>query len=189
MHFVGNRAIELGDGSKEIQLYYSPEFTALSVILPVMFIFIGFYVAESFSRTRRSQYLSVGITGISAGLAIVGMHYIGNFGTTTYRMDNEPTYIIGAVLIATLSCYVAITLFFHQREQWINTWVRRCLVAAILSTAVCGMHWTAAAGTRYRLKELYRGKEQARNKILIVAIFLVGLSAKLAMILKKANDI
>ncbi|EOD51518.1 putative mhyt domain signaling protein [Neofusicoccum parvum UCRNP2] len=172
MHFVGNRALELGDGSKEIQLYYSPGFTALSVFLPVVFLFVGFYVAERFNRTRRSLYLSLGITGIFAGLAIVGMHYIGNFGTTTYHLDNDPRYIIGAALIATFSCYVAITLFFHQREQWINTWARRFPVAAILATAVCGMHWTAAAGTRYRLKEFYHGQEQARNNNLIVAISL-----------------
>ncbi|KAK7732892.1 hypothetical protein SLS57_000835 [Botryosphaeria dothidea] len=172
MHFVGNRAIELGDGSKEIQLYYSPGFTALSVFLPVIFLFIGFAVAERFNRTTRSLYLSLGITGIFAGLAIVGMHYIGNFGTTTYNLQNDYRHIIGAALIATFSCYVAITLFFHQKEQWINTWWRRIPVAAILATAVCGMHWTAAAGTRYRLRQFYHGAEQARNNNLIVAISL-----------------
>lgn len=174
MHFVGNRAIELGDGSKEIQLYYSPGFTALSVFLPVIFLFIGFAVAERFNRTTRSLYLSLGITGIFAGLAIVGMHYIGNFGTTTYNLQNDYRHIIGAALIATFSCYVAITLFFHQKEQWINTWWRRIPVAAILATAVCGMHWTAAAGTRYRLRQFYHGAEQARNNNLIVAISLVS---------------
>ncbi|EKG21424.1 hypothetical protein MPH_01222 [Macrophomina phaseolina MS6] len=172
MHFVGNRAIELGDGSKEIQLYYSPGFTALSVVLPVVFLFLGFAVAERFNRTTRSLYLSLGITGIFAGLAIVGMHYIGNFGTTTYSLQNDPRHIIGAALIATFSCYVAITLFFHQKEQWINTWWRRIPVAAILAIAVCGMHWTAAAGTKYRLKQYYQGAEQARNNNLIVAISL-----------------
>ncbi|KAL1629663.1 hypothetical protein SLS56_005316 [Neofusicoccum ribis] len=183
MHFVGNRALELGDGSKEIQLYYSPGFTALSVFLPVVFLFVGFYVAERFNRTRRSLYLSLGITGVFAGLAIVGMHYIGNFGTTTYHLDNDPRYIIGAALIATFSCYVAITLFFHQREQWINTWARRFPVAAILATAVCGMHWTAAAGTRYRLKEFYHGQEQARNNNLIVAISLCVVALLVCLLL------
>ncbi|OMP85427.1 hypothetical protein BK809_0004097 [Diplodia seriata] len=172
MHFVGNRAIELGDGSKEIQLYYSPGFTTLSVFLPVIFLFLGFTVAERFNRTARSLYLSLGITGIFAGLAIVGMHYIGNLGTTTYSLQNDYRHIIGAALIATFSCYVAITLFFHQKEQWINTWVRRIPVAAILATAVCGMHWTAAAGTSYRLKRFYHGNERARNNNMIVAIFL-----------------
>ncbi|OJD33619.1 mhyt domain signaling protein [Diplodia corticola] len=172
MHFVGNRAIELGDGSKEIQLYYSPGFTTLSVFLPVIFLFLGFTVAERFNRTARSLYLSLGITGIFAGLAIVGMHYIGNLGTTTYSLQNDYRHIIGAALIATFSCYVAITLFFHQKEQWINTWARRIPVAAILATAVCGMHWTAAAGTSYRLKQFYHGNERARNNNMIVAIFL-----------------
>ncbi|KAB2575105.1 hypothetical protein BFW01_g8254 [Lasiodiplodia theobromae] len=172
MHFVGNRAIELGDGSKEIQLYYSPGFTALSVFLPVIFLFLGFAVAERFNRTARSLYLSLGITGIFAGLAIVGMHYIGNLGTTTYSLQNDYRHIIGAALIATFSCYVAITLFFHQKEQWINTWARRIPVAAILATAVCGMHWTAAAGTKYKLKQFYRGDERFRNNNMIVAIFL-----------------
>ncbi|KAK7555760.1 hypothetical protein IWX49DRAFT_82257 [Phyllosticta citricarpa] len=172
MHFVGNRAIELGDGKKEIQLYYSPSFTALSVFLPVIFLFVGFAFAERYNRTKRSLYLSLGITGIFAGLAIVGMHYIGNFGTTTYKLYNDPRHIIGAALIATFACYVAITLFFHQKEHWINSLPRRLPVAAILAVAVTGMHWTAAAGTRYTLKEYYNGAESARNKNTIVAIAL-----------------
>lgn len=175
MHFVGNRAIELGDGKKEIQLYYSPAFTAISVFLPVIFLFVGFAFADRYNRTKRSLYLSLGITGIFAGLAIVGMHYIGNFGTTTYHLYNDPRHIIGAALIATFACYVAITLFFHQKEHWINSLPRRLPVAAILAVAVTGMHWTAAAGTRYTLKQYYTGAESARNNNTIVAIALVGL--------------
>ncbi|KAK7532391.1 uncharacterized protein J3D65DRAFT_104127 [Phyllosticta citribraziliensis] len=172
MHFVGNRAIELGDGKREIQLYYSPSFTALSVFLPVIFLFVGFAFAERYNRTKRSLYLSLGITGIFAGLAIVGMHYIGNFGTTTYKLYNDPRHIIGAALIATFACYVAITLFFHQKEHWINSLPRRLPVAAILAVAVTGMHWTAAAGTRYTLKQYYTGAESGRNNNTIVAIAL-----------------
>ncbi|KAK8224582.1 hypothetical protein HDK90DRAFT_514758 [Phyllosticta capitalensis] len=172
MHFVGNRAIELGDGKKEIQLYYSPAFTAISVFLPVIFLFVGFAFADRYNRTKRSLYLSLGITGIFAGLAIVGMHYIGNFGTTTYHLYNDPRHIIGAALIATFACYVAITLFFHQKEHWINSLPRRLPVAAILAVAVTGMHWTAAAGTRYTLKQYYTGAESARNNNTIVAITL-----------------
>ncbi|KAF2083843.1 hypothetical protein K490DRAFT_50619, partial [Saccharata proteae CBS 121410] len=172
MHFVGNRAIELGDGKREIQLYYDPGWTALSVFLPVIFLFFGFSVVERFNRTRRSLYGSLVVTGIAAGLAILGMHYIGNFGTTTYNLDFDLPYVIGAALIAIFACWAALTLFFHQREQWINSFFQRVVCAAILASAVCGMHWTAAAGTKYRLRKYYLGSASGRNTTLIVAISL-----------------
>lgn len=174
MHFTGNRAIELGDGKKEIQLYYNEGWTALSAIMPIIFLFGGFTIAERYNRTKRSLYISLIITGIAAGLSITGMHYIGNFGTNNYDLQNSSKHILGAASIAVVACWVSFTIFFHQREHWINYWWRRALCACLLAGTVSGMHWTASIGTSYKLRSYHSGSEFERNRNLIVAIVLVG---------------
>ena len=173
MHFVGNRAIVLGDGKNEIQLYYNPGFTALSVFLPIIFLLFGFAVAERFTRTKRNLYGALTVTGLAAGLAITGMHYIGNFGTTNYYLSNNKSYIVAAAAIAVVACWFSFTLFFHQKEHWINTWWRRVLIACLLAGAVSGMHWTATVGTKYELRGYHTGSGADRNNNLIVAVTMV----------------
>jgi NO-binding membrane sensor protein with MHYT domain len=73
MHFVGNRAIVLGDGEDEIQLYYSSTFTAVSAILPIIVIFLGLLVADRFYRgSKRSatRYVSLLLCGLCTGAAV-----------------------------------------------------------------------------------------------------------------------
>ncbi|EON68873.1 hypothetical protein W97_08131 [Coniosporium apollinis CBS 100218] len=170
MHFVGNRAIILGDGCQEIQLYYNPSFTALSVFLPIIFLFFGFALAERFNRSKTAMYSSLVGSGTAAGLAITGMHYVGNFGTRNYSLANNTGYIVGAAAIAVVACWVALTVFFHWKEHWINSWWRRALCACVLAGAVSGMHWTATVGTTYTLKSYHTGNGQHRNTNLIIAI-------------------
>lgn len=43
MHFIGNRAIVLGDGAAQIQIVYSVTFTGVSFILPVVVLLTAFY--------------------------------------------------------------------------------------------------------------------------------------------------
>lgn len=74
MHYLGNRAIILESGDEAYQLRFSPSFTALSFLLPVIvllsaYAFIG--AGEEVSKLR----LTVG--GTVAGLSIVLMHYLG----------------------------------------------------------------------------------------------------------------
>jgi hypothetical protein len=62
MHFVGNRAIILGGGEKEIQLYYSSSFTAVSAILPIIVIFMGLLIVDRFykgSKSFTTRYLAL----------------------------------------------------------------------------------------------------------------------------------
>lgn len=42
MHFIGNRAITLGDGSPQIQINYGAGFTALSFFIPIIVLFLAF---------------------------------------------------------------------------------------------------------------------------------------------------
>ncbi|KAH7350231.1 hypothetical protein BKA66DRAFT_476587 [Pyrenochaeta sp. MPI-SDFR-AT-0127] len=163
MHFVGNKAIVMGDGRTEIQLSYSAGHTALSAIIPVVVLYLGFSVVDRHGKTQRSLYLSLIITGLAAGLSITGMHYVGNLGTSNYTLQHNPRNVIGAAAIAVFDCWFSFTIFFHQREHWINFWWRRLLCATLLAAAVSGMHWTATVGTRYYLRSLSEGNSRGQN--------------------------
>ena len=173
MHFVGNRAIVLGNGEPELQLYYNPSFTALSVFLPIFFLFGAFIVAELKKKKSRLLFLYLCLSGFVTGLSITGMHYVGNFGIVNYNLHNPVSHIVGAAVIAIISCIIALTLFFVQREMWINSLWRRVICAVVLASAVSGMHWVASIGTRYILTQGYDGSVAEQNTNLIVAVVMV----------------
>ncbi|RMZ66248.1 mhyt domain signaling [Pyrenophora seminiperda CCB06] len=143
MHFVGNRAIVLGNGEKEIQLYYSPSYTAISAILPVVVIFLGLVTADRFYKGNKraiARFGSLGICGICGGAAVTEMHYLGNYGTTNYRIVLNWSYVAGAALIAVGACLISFGLFFHWSQHWMNNIWRRIVVALFLAAAIRGYH-------------------------------------------------
>ncbi|KAH8730220.1 hypothetical protein GQ44DRAFT_645379 [Phaeosphaeriaceae sp. PMI808] len=175
MHFVGNRAIILGDGEDEIQLYYSSTYTAVSAILPVVVLYLGLLIADKFyknSRRTLTRYSSLLVCGVCAGAAVTEMHYLGNNGTTNYRLQLSWPHVIGAAGIAVGACLISFGLFFHWSGHWVNFIWRRVVVACFLALAVSGMHWTAAAGTWYEIRGYHQGPGRQRNVTLIIALCL-----------------
>lgn len=186
MHFVGNRAIVLGDGEDEIQLYYSSTFTAISAIIPVVVIFLGLMVADRFYRRSKHaavRVISLIVCGLCAGAAITEMHYLGNNGTTNYRLQLSWPHVFGAAGIAVGASLLSFGLFFHWSGSWLNNIVRRAVVACFLAFAVSGMHWTGAAGTWYEVRGYHDGSGQERNITLIIALCLVRPSHRFSTLL------
>lgn len=183
MHFVGNRAIILGDGSKDIQLYYNPGFTALSAFLPIIFLFCGLTTVEVRRPGQRFFWPALVVAGIVAGLAITGMHYVGNFGISNYRLHFPAGYVIGAAAIAICASIAALTLFFYFKERWVNSLPRRLVCACLLAGAVSGMHWVASVGTTYTLiGAAVNASSMGRDTNLIVAIVISLLSCVVCMV-------
>ncbi|KAF1928782.1 uncharacterized protein M421DRAFT_62624 [Didymella exigua CBS 183.55] len=175
MHFVGNRAIVLGDGEDEIQLYYSPTYTALSAVIPVVVIFLGLTIADRFYRRSKHaaiRVVSLVVCGFCAGAAITEMHYLGNNGTENYRLHLNWPHVFGAAGIAVGASLLSFGLFFHWSGSWLNNIFRRCVVACFLALAVSGMHWTGAAGTWYEVRGYHEGSRQERNITLTIALCL-----------------
>jgi NO-binding membrane sensor protein with MHYT domain len=190
MHFVGNRAIVLGDGESDIQLYYSAAFTAVSAILPIVVIFMGLLVADRFHKSNKgpmTRFVALLVCGVCAGAAVTEMHYLGNQGTTNFRLKPSTPYIVGAASIAVGACLIAFALFFHWSGHWMNNIWRRFLVACFLAVAVSGMHWTAAAGTSYEITGYHTGSGQAGNVNLIIAVCLV--SPRSSILCTKADSL
>ncbi|KAF1940966.1 hypothetical protein EJ02DRAFT_378836 [Clathrospora elynae] len=175
MHFVGNRAIVLGDGEIEIQLYYSLTYTTVSAVLPVIVIFLGLLVADRFYKGSKHsivRFASLLVCGICGGAAVTEMHYLGNNGTTNYRLELSLPHVVSAAAIAVVSCLISFGLFFHWSKHWMNTLWRRTVVALVLALAVSGMHWTAAAGTWYEVRGYHTGSGTERNINLIISLCL-----------------
>jgi NO-binding membrane sensor protein with MHYT domain len=152
MHFIGNRAIILGDGTPEIQLVYSPGYSTLSVFLPIIGLTIAFGAAEYPSRSPVLHWIALTCTGVFAGLSIVGMHYIGNFGISNYQLEYVPRYLAGSIVIAIGDCLVVLILFYTWREKWISDWWKRLLCAIVLAGGVSAMHFTASTNCIYQFK-------------------------------------
>ncbi|UPX16931.1 uncharacterized protein EKO05_0007312 [Ascochyta rabiei] len=143
--------------------------------MPVVVIFLGLMVADRFYRRSKHAAIRVAslvVCSICAGAAITEMHYLGNNGTTNYHLQLSWPHIFGASGIAVGASLLSFGLFFHWSGLWLNNIFRRAVVACFLALAVSGMHWTAAAGTRYEVRGYHDGSGKERNITLIIALCL-----------------
>ncbi|KAL2853275.1 hypothetical protein BJY01DRAFT_78737 [Aspergillus pseudoustus] len=146
MHFIGNRAIVLGDGDNNIQVVYSMSFTGVSFILPVCVLLTAFYAAGT---GEKAGYLRIMLGGMLTGGSVCGMHYVGQLGISNYTCSYKTANVVGAAIIAVFASTAALAVFFRWRASWTNRWWRRGVCGLLLGVAVSGMHWTAAVGTSY----------------------------------------
>ncbi|KAI5199519.1 hypothetical protein E4T38_06957 [Aureobasidium subglaciale] len=170
MHFIGNRSIALGNGERRLQLVYSPAYTGLSCVLPILGLTVAFQIAEINICSFVLRRLLDVACGLMAGLSIVSMHYVGNLGASNYTLIYPRRYIVAACIIAVGDSTVALALFFYFKERWISVCWKRCICALLLAVGVCGMHFTASVGCQYQLKSIPSEAEpDARNTPVIVA--------------------
>ncbi|KAB5583340.1 hypothetical protein GE09DRAFT_1247614 [Coniochaeta sp. 2T2.1] len=180
MHYIGNRAITLGNGDIELQIAYSSGFTAVSFFVPILVLLAAFI---AIGTSAKVYWWRIALGGTLAGAAICGMHYLGNASISNYHcMYNYINVAFSAVIAVAASC-AALALFFVFRATWTNSWWKRSGTAVLLAGAVSGMHWCAAMGTRYRLVSLNDGvNETSRNTTVIIVICLcVGAIAIIAV--------
>lgn len=171
MHYIGNRAIDIGDGDEQLQIAYSGGFTALSFFMPIIVLIIAFV---AIGTNEQVSWWRVGIGGTLAGAAICGMHYLGNASINNYVCIYNPGNVVGSALIAVAASIIALSLFFVFRASWSNSWWKRGMSAILLAGAVSGMHWCASTGTRYKLIALAGSNQLSRNTTVIVVICLVS---------------
>ena len=172
MHYLGNRAIDIDGGDFDLQIEYSPGYTAGSFFLAIFGVMLAFYF---FSVTENLTWSGTTLGGFFMGSAICGMHYMGQGGINNYTSVYYPRFVIGSALIAISASMVALRIFFQSKAKWTNTAVRRGGSAVLLATAVCGMHYCASAGTRYRLKNFNAGRSLglSREHVVTTVICLV----------------
>jgi len=89
MHYVGNRGIILGGGDPRLQLVYNPGYTALSSFIPIIALFVAFTIADRRHRGKKFLLTALVLSGIVAGLAVVGMHYTGTILSAERRISDK----------------------------------------------------------------------------------------------------
>ncbi|KAI9301746.1 hypothetical protein BJ944DRAFT_271010 [Cunninghamella echinulata] len=148
MHFIGNNSltIRFEDQQYIYQLAYSAGYTFASLVVAIACMFISFLFI---GVTEHVQVYRIVISGVLAGIGIATMHYLGQFAIQYFKVVYKPAYVVAAVIIACTAVTVALFIFFKLRERWANQWYKRLACACIMGVAVCGMHYTAMAGTRY----------------------------------------
>ncbi|CZR66694.1 related to MHYT domain signalling protein [Phialocephala subalpina] len=171
MHYISNRAIVLGDGQAAMQISYSSGFTTLSFFVPILVLLAAFTTVGSEDQVSNVR---VAIGGVLAGLAICGMHYLGQAGISNYTCIYSVGNVVGSAVVAAAASVVALWVFFILRASWTNSWWKRALCALILAGAVFGMHWLASVGTQYRLRQSGPSSPHniSRNSTVIVVIVL-----------------
>ncbi|KFA73692.1 hypothetical protein S40288_06322 [Stachybotrys chartarum IBT 40288] len=169
MHFIGNRAIQMGEGEDGLQIAFSGGITALSFFVPIVVLALAFVAIGSSSIV---SWWRVCVGGLLCGTGVCGMHYLGNLSIRNYTCEYEPANVVGSAIIAVTASTVALSMFFVFRAMWANVWWKRGLSALMLAGAVSGMHWCAAVGTRYRLVRVIPLEESEQNTTLIVVICL-----------------
>ena len=182
MHFIGNRAITLGNGDPSIQLVYNSGYTTLSVFLPIIGLTFAFSVAEFPSTSKAMHWCLLSCTGVFAGLSIVGMHYIGNFGISNYTLAYTHRFLAASIIIAIGDCAIVLILFYTWREKWISSWWKRLLCAALLAGGVSAMHFTASTKCVYVLRG-YNGAGAIASRNTQVTVAGVLCAAAAAIIL------
>jgi NO-binding membrane sensor protein with MHYT domain len=136
----------------------------------------AFAAAEYRTEKPLHHYLALSITGIIAGLSIVGMHYIGNLGTSNYKLQYNPTFLAAAFIIAEGDCLLVLVLFYTWREAWINSWWKRLFCGSFLAAGVSAMHFTASVGCRYIFQH-YADAGRQRDVQVLIAGILCGAAA------------
>ena len=174
MHFIGNRAIVLGEGEPHVQAMYNVAFTGVSFVLPVVVLFVAFYAV---GVEEKAGYIRILIGGLLTGSAVCGMHYIGQLGISNYRCSYHVANVVGSAIIAIVSSTTALGIFFRWRATWTDSWWRRGICACLLACAVSGMHWTATVGTIYRDHNHLNmhGTQLSRSQVVIICTVLVCL--------------
>ena len=180
MHFVGNSAIKLGDGSEHLQLIYSPGYSALSSFIPVLTVFLALVVAEIRHKGPSVRYPCIIVSGIMAGFAIVGMHYTGNMQIANYTYSINWGYFGGAAAISCLAMTIAMIMISKIQDKWLSCIWTRVFCAGLMAVTVTSMHFVASKGITYRLKYVHHG-ERSLNNNLKVAISISGVTILLCV--------
>jgi NO-binding membrane sensor protein with MHYT domain len=176
MHFIGSRAIILGDGQIQLQLVYDPLLTTLSFFMPIVVIFVAFAAVGTSDKFNLVRLL---LGGALAGLGALGMHYLGQASVVNYDCIFPVGNVVGAALVAIATCIVALGVFFVLKKAWNASWWKRGVCASILAGAVTGMHWLASSGTVYRLKkDAPSGTNSSRTATTVAVIVFVSVYQK-----------
>jgi NO-binding membrane sensor protein with MHYT domain len=133
MHFIGMLAYQV-----PMDIGYTPGFTFLSLVIAIISVGIGIYIAVSGKLT----IVRLVSAGTFTGLAVASMHYIGMEAMVMpgSSMSYDKTLVAASLVIAVVAATVALWLAVNLKGSLLMLGS-----AVIMAVAVCGMHYTGMA--------------------------------------------
>ena len=133
MHFIGMLAYQV-----PMDIGYKPGLTFVSLLLAVISVGIGIYIAVS---GKLSMVRLVG-AGIFTGIAVAGMHYIGMEAMVMPGSEMVYNKVLVAVSVGIAVVAATVALWLAVNLTGAATMFGSSIIMAI---AVCGMHYTGMA--------------------------------------------
>jgi diguanylate cyclase (GGDEF)-like protein len=137
MHFISMLALEI-----DLPITYAPGTTLVSLLIAISVVGWGLQIVRSSASWAR-----ICCAGIVVGLGVAAMHYVGMAallfpGTLAY----SPTIWSLSLLIGISAATVALWLSLTLQAVW-----QRAVAALVMGMAICGMHYTGMASTRFEV--------------------------------------
>lgn len=133
MHFIGMTAF-----TAPFAQNYRPLPTALSGVIAVVAVIAGLAALG-----RKPSLARIGISGVAVGLGVACMHYVGMAALDIpAKVAYRPGIFAVSILIAITAAAAALWLTVAVKQFW-----QRAGAALAMAVAICGMHYTAMAGT------------------------------------------
>jgi diguanylate cyclase (GGDEF)-like protein/PAS domain S-box-containing protein len=140
MHFVGMLALEIG-----LPMTYAAASTLLSLLIAILGVGLGLQIIRAKVSSAR-----VCLAGITVGLGVGAMHYIGMAGIRfSGNLAYEPSLWSLSLLVGIAAATAALWLSLTVRGMW-----QRVVAALIMGGAICGMHYTGMAATVFHVDPL-----------------------------------
>ncbi|MER5600932.1 MHYT domain-containing protein [Streptomyces sp. NPDC002265] len=141
MHFIGMVGFRIID----VPVNYDVPLTVLSLVVAVVVVSLGVFLVGY----RGAGRATLGMAGLTTGLGVAAMHYIGMAGVTFQgSLRYQPVVVAVSVAIAVVAATAAL---------WAAVTVRGFLpslgASLVMGVAVTGMHYTAMTGLSVHLHE------------------------------------
>ena len=163
MHFVAMTAFQA-----PLEQGYDAGLTLLSGVIAVAAVIAGLSLLG-----RKPTLARLVASGAGVGAGVVAMHYIG---MGALSVPGEIVYRPGlfglSVLIALTAATVALWLASTVTKIW-----HRAAAAVAMAVAICGMHYTAMAGTVLIAEPVASHDGDLVSKTLLAALVTVGVAA------------
>lgn len=175
MHFLGILAI-----TEPLPVGIAPGPTLLSLAVAIAAVMLGFLCVKPKSN-RWHQFLGAGVL---VGLGIVLMHFIGMAGVLLPVPVAYQPWLGGVsvgIAVTAATAGLSIAHRFHNRRL-------RPAAAAVMATAICGMHYTAMAAATMPVEVVHSFAPSFDRMLLVGAITAAIACLLLLALVSNASD-
>ncbi|OCA82774.1 bifunctional diguanylate cyclase/phosphodiesterase [Pseudobacillus wudalianchiensis] len=168
VHFIGMLAFSL-----PIAVDYKVGIVLLSIVPAIAASAIGFYTLHK----RQMKPLTIGVSGILIGLAIVAMHYLGMKAMeVTASISYSPSLVLSSIVIAAVVSYVALYIFYEFNKKKKLSY--KLVSSIIMGLGIASMHYTGMKAANFCVPNSFAYNNEQFDQplsLILLIFFMVGL--------------